>query len=92
MTDWQPISTAPKDGTEVLVFRLCCGCTPIAHVAFYRSEDEWGDHLMPDWESKEEYVGWWSYIRTSIGQEKLEGYQTPTHWMPLPPDPKKENE
>ena len=90
MTEWQPINTAPKDGTEVLVFRMDCGCTAIAHVAFYRSEEAWDECPLPDWESKEEYVGWWSYIRNSISQEKLDGVYTPTHWMPLPPDPKKE--
>jgi hypothetical protein len=88
MTEWMPIESAPKDGTEVLVFRLDCRCTAIAHVAFYRSEEEWGDHLLHDWESKEEYVGWWSYVRNSISQEKLDGVYAPTHWMPLPGDPK----
>ena len=92
MTDWQDISTAPKDGTEVLVFRMDCGCTAIAHVAFYRSEEAWDEYFLPNWESKEEYVGWWSYIRNGISQEKLDGVYTPTHWMPLPPAPPKKGD
>jgi hypothetical protein len=91
MTKWQPIETAPKDETEVLVFRMDCGCTPIVHVAFYRSEEQWDNCPPGGWASKEEYVGWWSYVRNSISQEKLDDCYTPTHWMPLPLPPK-ENE
>ena len=33
-------------------------------------------------------VGWWSYVRHSVSQEKLEGSYAPTHWMPLPEPPR----
>ena len=85
---WQPIETAPKDGTEILVFRMCCGCTPIAHVAFYKSKEEWDEIGYIIGDTEEEFVGWWSYVRHSITQEKLDGDYTPTHWIPIPKLPK----
>lgn len=33
-------------------------------------------------DSREEWVGWWSYTRGSVTQEKLDDWQTPTHWAP----------
>lgn len=62
---WQPIETAPKDGTEILVYCISmdgtCGC----EVARFCDERN----------------GWF------IGVCRL----SPTHWMPLPAAPKKEN-
>jgi hypothetical protein len=87
---WQPIETAPKDGTYVLVFRMDCGVTPIVHVAFYNSEKDWGEFGFMTGETKEDYIGWWSYTRSSVTQEKLDDHWTPTHWMPLPEPPKGE--
>jgi hypothetical protein len=84
---WQPIETAPRDGTDVLVYKDVA-TVPVVHIAWYRSEEEWRDHggcLFGD--TLEEYVGWWSYTRNSVTQEKLEGYAEPTHWMPLPEPP-----
>ena len=82
MSEWQPIETAPKDGTEVLVF-YDFGSVSIVHIAWYRSKEEWevaGRYLSFD--SLEEWEGWWSYTRSCISQEKLERFRAPTHWMP----------
>lgn len=86
--NWQPIETAPKDGTDVLVF-FDCATVPVVHIAWYRSREEWesSGQFCGGWDSLEEWEGWWSYTRGSVSQEKLEGYSTPTHWMPLPEAP-----
>lgn len=63
MTEWQPIETAPKDGTDVLVW--CGGTMFIACME----------------------VGRWFFDRTDYSVKPL-----PTHWMPLPPAPKKGDE
>ncbi len=76
MIGWQPIETAPKDGTDILVAYEFASVW-IAHIAWYRSREGWED----DW--KPEHEGWWSYIENSVSQHKLEGFNAPTHWMPF---------
>lgn len=80
--EWQPISTAPKDGTEVIV---------IHHT-------DYGDGIMPttdgpftasfvrgawrsSWDNEEvvEYMDW--------GGTDYKSIMAPTHWMPLPSPP-----
>lgn len=85
---WQPIKTAPKDGTDILVYKDIA-TVPVVHIAWYRSEEEWNEsgQFCGGWDSLEEWQGWWSYTRNSVTQEKLDGYAEPTHWMPLPDSP-----
>lgn len=81
---WQPIETAPRDGTDILVYYEFA-TVPIAHIA------RWDDGEMWDstgFSSQEEAAGWWSNIESFVSQHKLSGYNTPTHWMPLPEPPK----
>lgn len=81
---WMPIETAPRDGTEVLVL-LDCASVAVVHIAFYRSRKEWEEsgQYCGGWDSLEEWEGWWSYTRSSVSQEKLEGDRLPTHWHPM---------
>lgn len=83
MDKWQPIETAPKDGTEIIV-GMDMATVWVVHVAFWVQVDE-DMKLMGDWSDSD--TGWWSYIRGSVTQEKLEGIYEPTHWMPLPKPP-----
>lgn len=95
---WLPINTAPKDGTDILVYYEFAS-VPIVHIAFYTEykdeKEEDGSYHYPfedTWKeegfsSKEEAEGWWSYVENSVSQHKLEDFNTPTHWMPLPESP-----
>lgn len=80
--DWQPIATAPKDGTEVFVY--VPGDSLYPTVARYdtpeRFQEDYGDpDYMPE--------GWrWACgYPSDFHEETIE----PTHWMSLPPPPKK---
>lgn len=79
MRGWQPIETAPKDGTAVLV------CSAI---------DENGERLSPEdfmafcqvaaWLSKPFSETWTIYSNLAYDPDV---HFTPTHWMPLPEMP-----
>lgn len=73
MSGWQPIETAPKDGTQVV------GCdTTFAHVTRFEVMYEYvsrGPNIRHD--------GW--FYKPVIGGPFM---WKPTHWMPLPEPPK----
>lgn len=71
-TEWQDISTAPKDGTVILVNNTGDG---------YRTEDEVIGSAK--WSTLFKKEGAWSSNACCDGVS----YYTPTHWMPLPPAP-----
>lgn len=75
---WEPIETAPRDGSEIIVFMDEAG-TPVVHVA--RWEDD-----PPEWET-----GWWSFVKSGIRQERLEDWGRVLFWMALPERPLKRN-
>ena len=78
--EWFGIETAPRDGTEILLYK------DIATIGIVRNgrwvkQTDWSDqdNEFPD--------GWWCYTNC-ISQEMLEGIYLPTHWTPLPQPPK----
>lgn len=72
---WQPIETAPRDGTEVLVCRVYEGGKAEYAVAHnYDDGNGWRD--MGD-------MGWAGMTHDDENQ--------PTHWMPLPAHPEAHN-
>lgn len=77
--EWQPIETAPKDGTDVLVMYMHIE-TQIVHNAFWLDNENFPEQLS----------GWWSYDKSEVGRVLLDDWMTPTHWMPLPTPPAKE--
>lgn len=86
MNNWQPIETAPKDGTEILLL-LDCATVPVVHIGWWNSREEWErvGQICGGCDSLEEWEGWWAYTRNSVTQEKLDGFRSPTHWMPFEP-------
>lgn len=72
---WQPIETAPKDGTDILIYSK-------GNMAVVWWAREWDGEEIP--ESEQAWYVW-------DGKDALYGarrdLQNPTHWMPLPPAP-----
>lgn len=80
---WQPIETAPKNGTDVLLWREDCGqfigcyATP----DFFVLTQEQLDALSEEELSSHDWFTQWPDAR------RLDGPELPTHWMPLPDAP-----
>lgn len=80
MSEWQPIETAPKDDTFVLL------ATPTSRVALYGfwdgkqynfcDEPEWSEAMQEDY-----------FLMNSWREGR-----GPTHWMPLPSPPQEKND
>ena len=80
---WQPIETAPKDGTRILVFGI------------YGQHGEDYDYRRPEmfvtcWVDDDDPLnpplsraGWWL---DNLGEVDA-SHPGPTHWMPLPAPP-----
>lgn len=83
--EWQPIETAPRDRTEILMFREDCGVFLARWISpseflidgdpsdHFSNEDSWYE---PDWFGADFVSG---YRVTNDGE--------PTHWQPLPSPP-----
>ncbi len=84
MSEWQPIDTAPKDGVELLGWREDCGIILMRYTApiDFLTDAELEEL---DEESAEAY-DW--FAADFIAGCRMDGSETPTHWMPLPEAPK----
>ena len=83
-SEWVDIETAPKDGTEIWGWREDAGgmliryCAPIDFLTDTELEEMDGESAeQEDW-----------FFADFVAGGRLEGKETPTHWRPLPPDPK----
>jgi hypothetical protein len=81
--EWQPIETAPKDGTRVILWRgfISFGEWPEMIIA------QWDDGAWrwPDPRENPSTHGEWADYDLMDGYEDAD---SPTHWMPLPDPPK----
>lgn len=73
--EWQPIETAPKDGTMILTYRDSA-TVPVILSTYWFEKDEHYDGRS----------GWY-HSQNSVGAYLLDDWETPTHWMPLPQPP-----
>ena len=75
MSQWQPIETAPKDGTRI-IGRRSYAERYTGRLRYERHKTFWGktSHVP---------IYGWNYGRDVEDQELWE----PTHWMPLPDPP-----
>ena len=80
MSNWKPISTAPKDGTDVLIsthdLRMCVG----SWMTVYRApmlDPLSGLKFSSGWESE-------GFMYSNSKKRVV----APTHWQPLPDPPK----
>lgn len=78
MNEWQPIETAPKDGTEILVFVPFV--TGPAIVVVHWTDD--GSSTRDDFEDEPDGEGWTEPHDGYVGM-----WDDASHWMPLPKPP-----
>lgn len=76
---WQPIETAPKDGTEILGWREDCGYLLIRWSC---AEEFLTESEASGWNEDDLFLEDW-FCADFISGERLEGSEAPTHWMPL---------
>jgi len=75
---WQPIETAPKDGTYILVSNPTAGGSWVAQfqqfaASGFRFDEPWHSVMLNHWHLPDRHGG------------------TPTHWTPLPTPPRSES-
>lgn len=91
MSEWQPIETAPKDGTRILIF-VPGNAAEFEHydgihaarfeAEMMHPETKTGRGILP------ELNGMWVAGGELWSDSVLEfAYEQPTHWMPLPEPP-----
>ena len=86
MMEWQPIDTAPTDGSKVLIY-WHGNNTPFISVAVWRGDKS------PDfpWRSAETGSAMGGFGQCHAEQKDQTWKQGATHWMPMPAPPLPDN-
>jgi len=92
MGEWQPIETAPKDGTWILLYLSEDGWKSDADGDYpYRvTIGQWDadTYQSATWMSDKTYTEFWDYGgMTGAGTSTYRVEVIPSHWMPLPDAP-----
>lgn len=80
---WQPIETAPKDGTRILLYRKDENNDPLMAIA------SWSNYT---WISSKQDDGSWGGWLVFACRSDSEAFYSPTHWQPLPQPPEVKND
>ena len=86
-TDWQTLKTAPKDGRTLLLGYFNSNCSWRTVRGQWISQDYIDNYFEDDWADAD--PGWYE---TVVESDSLPNCWLidPTHWMPIPPPPTKE--
>lgn len=82
---WQPIRTAPKDGTPIVLARderVTCGHWEPERCPTAAEHHSTTGEYLGQFETGEVIEAWWYSEDGGFDEE-----HSPTHWMPLPPPP-----
>ena len=71
---WQPIESAPKDGTAVLVFPATWNSRPASFAVW--DDDKYAKKPRPYWSRDDD-----------LGRRTISRDNPPTHWMLMPEGP-----
>lgn len=81
MAEWQPIETAPRNETEILLWREGWNAAPVGH--WGAMDDDEG--LFCGWYLKDDFYVMGSCQEGFVGwSEDIADGHMPTHWAPLP--------
>ena len=84
--EWMPIETAPKDGSDILLWTsdqvVHQGFWDANTTNFYKSQEGWASY-DPD-----NAKGEWISLSGPDDDRRMYCGMTPTHWMSLPSPPK----
>lgn len=83
---WQPIETAPKDGSAVLGFGLHSGPQPDAQRGVKAGDYWWAIMLWDVWRNPDA-GGWGEKSLWVFAKDGKPTWSHPSHWMPLPDPP-----
>lgn len=90
VSQWQPIETAPKDGTVVVLGRV--GDDDVASVVttghWQKAEEDGVDYMGSDAGFVDEHYQEFSPGRSFGNPKYMHAPSQPTHWQPIPQPPK----